>query len=163
MVDIGGGLLLWSLALYYLGYTPAGGGATNWWPEVEILEKAHQPFLNWTFGKQQLAFCSAWYAKFPWLNYQEGQDKVYCLVSNWRPYPVSRCLFKNNFSESTSCLFFIEKLLILLRMQTRILRNGSKGICSTKGCKILFTMFDILVGKGSLYMEIIRMRRYVNI
>ncbi len=37
-------------------------------------------------------------------------DKIYCLVSNWRHYPVfSRwCLFKNHFSESTSCLFLID-------------------------------------------------------
>ena len=45
----------------------------------EIPKKAHQPFLKFpkgTYGKQQQAFCSSWYAKFPWLHYQEGQDKV---------------------------------------------------------------------------------------
>jgi hypothetical protein len=38
------------------------------------------------------AFCSSWYAKFPWLHYQEGEDAVYCfhcLVSSRRHYPVS--------------------------------------------------------------------------
>ncbi len=52
-------------------------------PEIpEIPESAHQPFLRSfpkrTFGKQQRSFCSAWYAKFPWLHYQEGEDKAYC-------------------------------------------------------------------------------------
>ncbi len=61
----------------------------------EIPEKAHQPFLKFpkrTFGEQQRAFCSSWYAKFPWLHYQEGQDKVYCfhcLVSDRHHYPIS--------------------------------------------------------------------------
>lgn len=76
----------------------------------EIPESAHQPFLRSfpkrTFGKQQRSFCSAWYAKFPWLHYQEGEDKAYCfhcLVSSLRHYPVSLnkddAFIKNGFSD----------------------------------------------------------------
>ena len=74
----------------------------------EIPDRAHQPFLKFpkrTFGNQQRAFCSSWYAKFPWLHYQEGEDKVYCfhcLVSNRHHYPVSQkkddAFIKNGFS-----------------------------------------------------------------
>ena len=67
----------------------------------EIPQKAHQPFLKFpkgTFGKQQRAFCSSWYAKFPWLHYQEGQDNVSlpCLRSaslSCKMMPLSKMVF----------------------------------------------------------------------
>ena len=41
----------------------------------------HQPLLSFpyrTFAKQQRAFCSSWYRRYPWLHYQEADDKVFC-------------------------------------------------------------------------------------
>jgi hypothetical protein len=46
-----------------------------------IPENPHQPQLSFpqrTFGKQQRAFCSSWYSKYPWLHYQEADDSVFC-------------------------------------------------------------------------------------
>lgn len=57
-------------------------------PACLIPESAHQPVLSFpqhTFGKQERAFCSYWYGKYPWLHYQD--DSVlcfYCLVADKR-------------------------------------------------------------------------------
>jgi hypothetical protein len=53
-----------------------------------IPDSAHQPVVKFpvrTYGKQQRAFCSSWYSKYPWL--QEAEDSVlcfYCLVAEKR-------------------------------------------------------------------------------
>lgn len=56
---------------------------------------ANQPSLSFpkrTYGKQQRAFCLAWYTKHKWLHYQEGSDSVlcyYCMVAEKRGLLVS--------------------------------------------------------------------------
>ena len=53
-----------------------------------IPDSAHQPVVKFplrTYGKQQRAFCSSWYSKYPWLH--EAEDSVlcfYCLVAEKR-------------------------------------------------------------------------------
>ena len=156
----------------------------------EIPEKAHQPFVSRfpkrTLGKQQRAFCSAWYAKFPWLHYQEGEDKVYCfhcLVSNRRHYPVSLnkddAFIKNGFSDWKRALekFQRHQLSHSHRQAVDFVTSKTKdvGEMVQKGYteqkaenrKILLTIFnfvfDSLGDKASLYVEIIRTRRKVRL
>ena len=60
-------------------------------PEAAYLipERAHQQLLQQfpldSFGKQQRAFGSSWYNKYPWLHYQEADDSAlcfYCLIAD---------------------------------------------------------------------------------
>ena len=44
-----------------------------------IPEKAHHPILSFpphTIGKQRQSFCSSWYPKYSWLQYQEARDST---------------------------------------------------------------------------------------
>ena len=75
-------------------------------PASLIPERAHQPFLKFplrSFGKQQQAFCTIWYSKYPWLPYKEADDSVlcfYCLVAEKSGLSSSAAV-RNNSADDT--------------------------------------------------------------
>ena len=72
----------------------AEASTSSLYPSI-IPEKPNHPVISFpqrSIGRQKRSFCSSWYAKYPWLHYQESSDSVlcfYCHVAERRHLPVS--------------------------------------------------------------------------